>query len=651
MPAATFLFIAFLHSPAPQVSDPLTAAVKHALDFSAARLDAATRAIPSTRYPGWTSLAGVWATTDPSVWTSGFFPGCLWLLHDWNGAAYWRTEAEEWLVGLEGEKNDDSTHDVGFKIFPSFGNAYRLTGDGDRRQVVLDGAATLATRYSPIVRATRSWDGPTSSDFRVIVDNMMNLEILFWGARNGGSAAWYDMALNHALTTRAQHVRADGSTYQIVNFDPATGIVLEKGTYQGHDSESTWSRGQAWALHGFTVAYRESGYTRFLKTARATAEYFVAHLPADAVPYWDFELPSTSGEPRDSSAAAIAAAGLLELARLEPDTVRSDRWLGAARAILTSLTSPSYLSEGTGEDSILLHGTRNRPAGHADQGLIYGDYYFLQALLRYQRWFDLTPVATPLEVEAAPGIPVEIALAAADAQECELVFSIVDTPAHGGLGVLVPEACRPGTPNRDGARVVYFPSPGFAGLDSFTYRVSDGMHASEPAAVTIDVQGSKSSTTFVVLADSKVNSASPTRTYGTETTLRVRASDPEWRTYVKFQVGLLTAPVVRARLRLFATDGSDQAGRAFAVASSWTESALTWNNAPAIAGSPVATGGAVSDGAWVEFDVTAIVTGSGTFSFALTSASTNSAYFSSREGAHSPELVVQTRARASRRTL
>jgi unsaturated chondroitin disaccharide hydrolase len=156
-------------------------------------------------------------------------------------------------------------------------------------------------------------------NFQVIIDNMMNLEILFWAARNGGDPVWYTMALNHALTTRANHVRADGSMYQVVNYDPQTYLVKSNSTNQGYNTESTWPRGQAWAIYGFTVAYRETkddprqadAAKTFLNTARQTAEYFITHLPADKVPYWDFELPSTTGQPRDSSAAAIAASGLL----------------------------------------------------------------------------------------------------------------------------------------------------------------------------------------------------------------------------------------------------------------------------------------------------------------------------------------------------
>jgi unsaturated chondroitin disaccharide hydrolase len=366
-----------------RADDPLLAAIDHDFAFAAEQLEAAVESIATNRYPSSTTPSGAWSTTDAAAWTSGFFPGSLWLLYDRTGDVTWKTAAESWLVALEGQKYDTSTHDVGFKIFPSFGNGQRLSGSEAYRQVVVTAAGSLATRYSPTVGAIRSWNGPTASDFRVIIDNMMNLEILFWGARNGGDPAWYSMAVNHALTTRLQHVRPDGSTYQVVNFDPATGQVKSKSTHQGYDDESTWSRGQAWAVYGFAMSYRETGDSRFLDTAHVVADYFVSHLPADSVPFWDFELPSTSGEPKDSSAAAIAAAGLLELAQLEPDPANSKGYLSAARAILASLSSPAYLAEGTNNAAILLHGTQNRPDGRYDTGLAYGDYYFLEALLRY----------------------------------------------------------------------------------------------------------------------------------------------------------------------------------------------------------------------------------------------------------------------------
>jgi unsaturated chondroitin disaccharide hydrolase len=624
--------------------EDIDALVERVLAFAADQLDAAVASFATNRYPSTTGTSGSWSTTGPSDWTSGFFPGCLWAAHEWSGAALWRTRGEAWISALEGESDDTSTHDVGFKIFPSFEPAWRLTGDDADRLVVLEGAASLATRYSPIVGATRSWNGPTSADFRVIIDNMMNLEILLWGARNGGDPAWRAMAVSHALRTRAEHVRADGSTYQIVNFDPATGAVKWKDTHQGYAAESTWSRGQAWAVHGFTMVFRETGDARFLETARAAADYFLAHLPADHVPYWDLDLPSTAGEPRDSSAAAIAAAGLLELARLEPVPAEAARWLAGARAILVALGSPAYLAEGTAYASVLLHGTQNRPDGRYDTGLVYGDYYLMQALLRHRAWFGGAPFAEPVTAAASAGVPLELVLAATDAEQCELVFELVDLPAHGSLGVPSDDPCMPGAPNRDTARVTYVSSAGFSGVDTFTYRASDGVDSSAPALVTVTVGSAGGAEhVFACSADSQAKSTSPGTNYGSDPTLRIRAGEPEYRTYVKFAVTGLAGAVEHATLRLFVTDGSDDAGRVHATASGWTESGLTWSNAPAPSGPALDAAGAATDGTWIELDVTPAVQTDGSVSFVLVSLSTTSAYFSSREGGTPPELVVTTR--------
>jgi unsaturated chondroitin disaccharide hydrolase len=191
------------------------------------------------------------------------------------------------------------------------------------------------------------------------------------------------MAVSHARNTARDHVRPDGSTYHVVEYSARTGAVLSRHTHQGYSDSSTWARGQAWAVHGFTMAYRETGEALFLDTARRTADYFLAHLPADHVPYWDLDLPSLDGEPRDTSAAAIAASGLVELAGLEPDRRASRRYRAAATDILASLSSPAYLAADTDRGAILRHGTQHKPDGNFDTGLIFGDYFFLEALLRW----------------------------------------------------------------------------------------------------------------------------------------------------------------------------------------------------------------------------------------------------------------------------
>jgi unsaturated chondroitin disaccharide hydrolase len=260
-----------------------------------------------------------------------------------------------------------------------------MTGNQHYRDVLLTAARSLASRYSSTVHAIRSWKNPPKADptdFRVVIDNMMNLELLFWASRNGGDPNLAGIALDHALRTAEAHVRPDGSTHHMVVFDSTTGAVKRTQTVQGYSDFSTWSRGQAWALYGFATAYREMRDARLLATARRVADYFIAYLPPDKVPYWDFLAPGDP--PRDSSAAAIGASGLLELSQLETDPARKHRYLATAKAILASLSTSSYLAEGTSSRSILIHGTSNEPAGRYDRGLAYGDYYFLEALLRYR---------------------------------------------------------------------------------------------------------------------------------------------------------------------------------------------------------------------------------------------------------------------------
>jgi hypothetical protein len=302
---------------------------------------------------------------------------------------YWRAQADRWTVGLEPMKNVRSTHDLGFVIFDSFGHGYRLTQNARYRDVILDGSRTLVLRYNPRVGAIKSWDTETRPDHRrlwkypVIIDNMMNLEMLFWAAANGGDPAWRVVAERHALTSARAHVRPDGSTAHVALFDPTTGAFEGRVTWQGHADTSTWARGQAWAVHGFTAAYAHTRRPELLDAARRTADWFLAHLPADAVPYWDFRHPAIPNTERDASAGAIAASGLFQLATLTRGADAA-RYRAGAERILESLAA-SYLSAGTNSRAILLHSVGHRPQNdEVDVGISYADYYFVEALLRYR---------------------------------------------------------------------------------------------------------------------------------------------------------------------------------------------------------------------------------------------------------------------------
>ncbi len=379
--------------------DPFDVAVRRAQAYATDRLSLTTSRIPTTAWPLQTS-GSLWTTTGPTSWGTGFFPGRLWYGYQGTASGTLRSQAQAWQAGLAGQAANTTTHDVGFIVFDSFGNGYRLTGNDAYRQTVLKAAASLSTRYSPKVGAIRSWNsGPT--EFKVIIDNMMNLELLLWASKHGGKRAWYDQAVSHALKTATNHVRPDGSSYHLVTYDPATGAVKSRKTVQGAADTSTWARGQAWGINGFTMVFRETGDVRFLAIARRTADWYLDHLPADQIPYWDFDAPGIPDAPRDTSAAAIAASGLLELARLDPDKARSGRYRLASRSMLLALTSPPWISEGPDSEALLLHGTYSAPGGNVDTGLTWGDYYLQEALLRLRRVAPTHPALPVVAVAAS----------------------------------------------------------------------------------------------------------------------------------------------------------------------------------------------------------------------------------------------------------
>jgi unsaturated chondroitin disaccharide hydrolase len=250
---------------------------------------------PASGYPVSGGDSGTWTTTTPSSgsqgWTTGFFPGQLWLLYQATGSPQWTAP----LAPQASAPRVDPT-DIGFIIGTSFGNGYRLTGDPNYKGVLTTAGNSLASFYNSNVGAVRSWSFPPfqpPSHFAVIVDSMMTLGPLQWGASNGGSPAWAGIAATHAQTVTTNLVRPDGSTFEVADFNPTTGALMSRGTFSGFSDTSTWARGQAWALYGFVQAYQTSDNPAFLTTAEAVANYFVDHLPANDIPPWDFDAPGT----------------------------------------------------------------------------------------------------------------------------------------------------------------------------------------------------------------------------------------------------------------------------------------------------------------------------------------------------------------------
>ena len=328
-------------------------------------------------------------------WCSGFFPGELLYMYEYTKNEKWKKAAHRQTILLEREKNNRRTHDMGFKIYCSYGNAYRLTGDTVYRNVLIQSAKTLATRFNPVVGCIRSWDfdkmrreNPDEPewDFPVIIDNMLNLELLFRATRESGDSAFYKMAVSHAEKTMKNHFRKDFGTYHVVDYDSETGNVRQKNTHQGYNHESVWARGQAWGLYGFVMCYRETGKPEFLEQAKHIADFIFSNpnLPKDLIPYWDYNAPEIPNEPRDVSAGACTASALYELA--EYDKENAALHLKRADQIIENITKFYRADFRTNHGFLLLHGTGCKPLNaEIDQPLVYADYYFLEALLRKLR--------------------------------------------------------------------------------------------------------------------------------------------------------------------------------------------------------------------------------------------------------------------------
>lgn len=319
-------------------------------------------------------------------WTSGFFPGELWFLYEYSRDNKWKEEAQNSTANIEREKTNGGTHDMGFKIYCSFGQGYRLTKDPYYKDVIVQAAKTLATRFNSKVGVIRSWDHHKEQwDYPVIIDNMMNLELLFEATKLSGDSTFYKIAVSHANQTMKNHFRSDYSSFHVVDYDIATGGVRKKQTAQGYSDGSAWARGQAWGLYGFTMCYRETKNKKYLDQAEHIASFILHHpnLPRDMVPYWDFNAPDIPNEPRDASAAAVMASAFYELSTYSKN---KKEYRKAADKIMQSLTKSYRSPIGANKGFLLLHSTGSKPVNsEVDVPLIYADYYYLEALLRMNK--------------------------------------------------------------------------------------------------------------------------------------------------------------------------------------------------------------------------------------------------------------------------
>jgi hypothetical protein len=364
---------------------PDVAFCKTALDAAAVQLAGFRAAYTDpASIPRSATSSGNVRLVGPADWTSGFVAGSFWLIYEHTQDAAFRSAAEARTTALAGEQDTTSHHDLGFQFMSSYGNGYRLTKNAAYPAVLQTAANSLSTRYSSTVGSIRSWDFGTWS-FPVIIDNMMNLKLLYQATKLSGDDAYAERASQHATTTLANHFRADHSSFHLVDYNPTTGAVLGKQTRQGLRDDSAWARGQAWGLYGFTEAHGETQRPDFLVKAENIAGFLLDHpaLPDDKIPYWDYDAPDQPSTPRDASAAAVMASALLELARYatEPNAARYTIF---ALDILRSLSSPAYAAAaGQNSHFLLKHSVGSMPEdSEIDVALNYADYYYLEALLR-----------------------------------------------------------------------------------------------------------------------------------------------------------------------------------------------------------------------------------------------------------------------------
>ncbi len=409
----------------------LTPELSNLFQFAAVQLSNSVKQINNTNlYPRRTLTNGVWTNSTVTDWISGFFPGAMWYVYEQTGDTNFLKWAREWTAGIASQQHVTNTDDIGFMINTSFGNGLRITGDTNYRAVVITGAQSFTNRYNPVVRSLADDLLLAPTNFQVIMDTMMNTELLFHAADLNGNTNISFKAFNHQLRAMTNQVRSNNSTYHLALYSTVNGALTYQGTRAGYSSNSTWSRGHAWAIYAFTMGYRETGYRPFLDTAQRVAQYYIDNVPSDYVPYWDFNDPAIPNSPRDSSAAAITLSGLLELSQLTTNLTNAALYWSEAHNIFESLASTNYLAQGTSNSSILLHGVGNTPPlpnPEINVGLIYGDYYFVEAMRRFALAYGRT-------------------------------------------------------------NITYTPDPGFTGTDTFTYQVCDSAGQTATATVTVVVQ-------------------------------------------------------------------------------------------------------------------------------------------------------------------
>ncbi len=379
--ALAFMFLISCNSD----KQPMDQLIQEQLEFAIDQSKMMNASLPTDQLPrSIDPETGELITSGPSWWCSGFFPGVLWYLYEYANDEELLQMAKDRTALLEQEQYNTGTHDLGFMINDSYGLGLKITGEESYKQIMVNGAYSLLSRYNEQLGCIRSWDHGDWT-FPVIIDNMMNLEYLVWAFHETGDSAFVSAVLSHTENTIMNHFRDDYSSFHLVDYDTVSGEAYSKVTVQGYADESAWARGQAWGLYGFVSMYREIGDERYLKQAVGIADFITGHenLPDDKIPYWDFNAPNIPDAKRDASAGAIICSALLELYQYA-DADKAQAYLQTAETILRTLSSTEYRAEaGENGNFMLKHSVGHLPVNsEVDVPLSYADYYFIESLLR-----------------------------------------------------------------------------------------------------------------------------------------------------------------------------------------------------------------------------------------------------------------------------
>ncbi|TXD53143.1 MULTISPECIES: glycoside hydrolase family 88 protein [unclassified Polaribacter] len=364
-----------------QEKEPITFNLAETIGFAESQFSKATSSLDIDKgFPRISNSDGTWLQVNARNWTSGFFPGSLWYLYELTGNKKWLKEAQKWTEPLSSLQTFSGHHDTGFMVYCSFGNGYRLTENKDYKDIIVNTSQTLTSRFYPNVGTIKSWD--RGEHHITIIDNMMNLEMLMWASKNGGTKEMAKIAISHADTTLEHHFMENGAAYHGVVYNPETGAVINKRTYQGYNDTTMWARGQGWGIYGYSMMYKQTGDEKYLELALKTADLCIDRFPEDVVPYWDFDAPMIPKREKDASAGALMASAFLELYE-HTNNLKYYNW---AVKLLNELSSDRYLAKEEEYQCLILHSVGNYPKNsEVNVSLNYADYYYLEALVRLKK--------------------------------------------------------------------------------------------------------------------------------------------------------------------------------------------------------------------------------------------------------------------------